>query len=144
MLVDFVINIFVFIFAINGIIGSTFPNTKAFGILFLILLGKIFIGTIAFIILSIRDKVQFIKTSLCILIPWIIMTVLIILVAIYLNMNHVNGAKEMILITCIGTIIWNKVVLYDNDVKWMVIIYNIFSTAANYLLIIIVYIISRL
>jgi hypothetical protein len=117
-----------------------------FWYLFLYILGKIFIVLIAFILLFIKHKKDFIQTSIGVIIPWIIFTVLILffdILAIKYNIYNGEEILKYIIIVSIGILIWNKVLLYKIELKKSIIIlYSLFSVLINYLIIFIIYILS--
>ena len=152
LLIDSIIILFILIFFIitsvmeGGLFLISYSNVDIYGYLFYYLLGKIFIGFIAFIILSIKYKLDFIKTSLYIIIQWIIFTVLMFTYDILLIKNNIYGGTEIlvyIIIISIGTLILSKVLLYEIELKKPIkILYNLFSIITNYLMIIIIHILS--
>jgi hypothetical protein len=125
----------------KGLFLISYNDANIYAILFIYVLGKISIGFIIFIALFVMYKKYFIKPSLYIIIPWSILTILILI------LNNIYGTREMfiyIIIISVGIIIWNKVLLYKIEFgKKIKIIYNIFSTITNYLLMLTFYVISR-
>ena len=143
-----------FIFALSIIMGImekqiffvSYKNATIFAYLFLYNLGKLSIGFIIFIILLIMHKKVFLKYSLYIIIPWIILTALILFYDIMLINNNICGGKELLIFIIsisIGTLTWNKVLLYKIELKKSIVLtYAIFSILINYLLLIIFHLIS--
>ena len=152
LLIDSIIifSTLIFIIIISIMEGELFSipyrYANIFWYLFLYILGKIFIGFIAFILLFIKYKKNFVKTSFGIIIPWIIFTVLILFFDILLIKYNIYRGKELfiyIIIVSIGILIWNKVLLYKIELKKSImILYSLFSVLINYLIIFIIYIIS--
>jgi hypothetical protein len=147
LLIDSIIIFFVLIFLIViSITEGRFYNIPneyigIFAYLFLYTLGKIFIGFIIFILLFIKHRNGFIKTSLDISIPWIIFTAPILCYNVLLIKDNIYLQEEILIysiIVIIGTLIWNKVLLYKIELKRKImILYTVFSALNNYLMIII-------
>jgi len=130
----------------GGLFSIPYEYASIFAYLFLYTLGKIFIGFIIFILLFIKHRKDFIKTSLDIGIPWIIFTVPLLCNNVLLFKYNIYLREEILIysiIVSIGTLIWNKVLLYKIELKRKkIILYTVFSILNNYLMIIIYHVLS--